>query len=274
MSAVESQAGTAPADSNAARPIFIIGCPRSGTTLLRMIIDSHPNISCGPETHFLVDLANMTTKRWGPITRFGFDRNNWNARLRELFGRFHTDYMRTRGKRRWAEKTPVYTLYLDFVNELFPDAQFVHIIRDGRDVVGSFQERWGFWAAALAAIRVWSRHVRAAREFGRTVPGDRYRELRYERLVRDPEPTLRELFTFLGEDWDPCVLQFDQAPHDVNPRYAQLTTERRKASSEKAAIYSARVGAGRRKRNPVLAGLLRIRAGGLLRELGYVGYLD
>lgn len=259
------------AEGESTRPIFIIGSPRSGTTLLRMIIDSYPSISCGPESHFLIDLANLTANQWERIARFGFDRSNWNARLRELFERFQVDYMRRRGKRRWAEKTPRYTLYLDFVNQLFPDAQFVHVIRDGRDVVLSCQDRWGFWWAARAAARGWPRYVRAARDFGRTVPAHRYMELRYERLVRDPEPTLRDLSAFLGEVWDPCVLQFHEAPHDDTSRYSRFTAARREQGGEQSAIYVSRVGAGRQNLNPILAGILRVRAGRLLRDLGYIG---
>jgi hypothetical protein len=65
----------------AQKPIFIIGSPRSGTTLLRLILDSHPNISCGPETHFLVDLSKIVNVHWEQVEAFGFDKAYWHQKL-------------------------------------------------------------------------------------------------------------------------------------------------------------------------------------------------
>ncbi len=256
----------------AERPIFIIGSARSGTTLLRMMLDSHPRISCGEETKFLADLAPILGDHWRLLSRYGFERDWWLERIRDFYGGFQAAYLAKRGKgRRWAEKTPGYTLHLAFVDELFPDAQYVHIIRDGHDVVASFRERWGYRAGVRAANSVWAHYVRTARTFGATLPADRYHELRYEALVGDPEGTMRALLEFLGEDWDPQVLRFDEIPHDTTDHYAAFTAERREVGGDRAAIYRSRVGVGRRRLDPVLRGLLYRSSRSLLAELGYTG---
>jgi len=253
------------------RPIFIVGCARSGTTLLRMMLDSHPRISCGEETKFLADLAPILGQHWRLLETYGYDRGWWLDRIRDFYGGFQEDYRERRGKVRWAEKTPTYTMHLDFVEALFPDAQYVHVLRDGHDVVASFRERWGYMAGVRAANSVWAHYVRTARTFGTALPPGRYHELRYEALVGDPEPTMRALLDFLGEPWDDQVLRFDEVRHDTTDHYAAFTADRRRAGGDSAAIYRSRVGTGRQRLDPVLRGLLHRSSAGLLTELGYAG---
>jgi hypothetical protein len=253
-------------------PIFIVGCQRSGTTLLRLILDAHPNISCGPETLFLVDFAERLTgeRHWQHLAQFGFPRDYWQEKVAGLFDAVQSDYARRRGKARWADKTARYAVHLDQIDLLFPTCQVVHIIRDGRDVVASHRDRWGY-LSALKAVRKWPWYVRAARRAGaRLAAQGRYHEVRYENLVTDPEPTLRELLGFLGEPWDDTVLEHDRWPHDVQPRYLAFASSRRAASGEQGAIYRSRVGSGRRELDPLLYLLVRLVDGATLRELGYI----
>ena len=255
--------------ADADRPVFIVGCARSGTTLLRMILDSHPRISCGEETKFLTDLEPILGPHWRLLSSYGFDRAWWIDRIRRFYGDFQADYLGRRGKARWAEKTPTYTMHLDFIDEVFPDAQYVHIIRDGRDVVASFRERWGYRAGVRAANSVWAMYVKTAQDFGRRQPPGRYHELRYEALVQETEPTVRSLLEFLGEEWDPAVLRHHELDHDTTDRYATFTASRREEAGDDAAIYRSRIGAGRTALDPVMKALLRRSAGSLLAELGY-----
>jgi len=245
-------------------PIFIVGCQRSGTTLLRLILDSHPAISCGAETRFLPDLARITTKDWARISSYGFDRDYWLGRVAEFFGGFHEDYARSRGKTRWADKTPMYALSIGYLDELFPNCQIVHIIRDGRDVVASHRQHWGY-QSALRAVPKWPHYVRVARRAGAVLPSNRYCEIRYENLVTRSEETLRELLGWLGESWDPSVLDFDRRPHDAIRGTRALTH----SSHNGNPIYSTRVGAHRRELDPALRVLTATYAGPVLRELGY-----
>jgi hypothetical protein len=250
-------------------PIFVIGCGRSGTTLLRMILDSHPRISCGEETKFLIDLESIVTRYWSLLSTYGLDRAYWIEHIRRLYLDFQSVYLERRGKARWADKTPTYTPHLAFIDELFPTAQYVHLVRDGHDVVASHRERWGWRAGARAANSIWVSYVRAARAFGAQLPAGRFHELKYEDLVTSPEATARALFAFLGEPWDPAVLQYQDRSHDTTERHAKFTEARRAESGEHQTIYRSRVGAGKRSLDPALHRLLHLRADALLTELGY-----
>jgi hypothetical protein len=264
----------APGALEPAAPVFVIGSPRSGTTLLRLILDSHPRISCGEETHFLRDLEAVVGRHWELVATYGLPRDWWLDRLRHLYLDFQTEVLTRSGKARWAEKDPTYTLHLAFVEELFPDALYVHLLRDGHDVVASFRDRWGYRSAARAARSEWARYVEAARGLGRRIDGSRFLELRYEQLVAEPEAEARRLFDFLGEEWRPEVLDFDPAGHSATGRYRWFTDLRRKEAGDQATIYRSRVGAGAASLDPFLRAVLRRRNGGLLRELGYLGRAD
>jgi len=254
---------------DAAPPIFVIGSPRSGTTLLRLILDSHPRISCGEETHFLRDLEAIVGRNWDLVATYGLERRWWLDRIRKLYADFQAEVLTRSGKARWAEKDPTYTLHLAFIEELFPDAVYVHLLRDGHDVVASFRDRWGYKSAARAARTEWARYVNAARALGARLPEGRFLSLRYEDLVVDPAKEGQRLFAFLGEDWDPAVLDFDPAKHSATDRYQWFTAQRREAGGDDSIIYQSRVGAGGKSLDPFLRTLLRRRNGDLLRELGY-----
>jgi hypothetical protein len=237
-------------------PIFIVGCQRSGTTLLRLILDSHSRIACGPETRFLRDFERITGADWHRISRFGFPRGYWLAKAADYFGSFQAEYAASRGKVRWADKSPLYALILDYVWEVFPDAQVIHLIRDVKDVTASHRTAFSY-KAALGAPRKWQRYITAVRSAAATVPADRYHEVRYESLVADREQTVRGIVAFLGEPWDPAVLDYERAEHDVNPRYWQRTAGRRQGSRK------------RRRLDPVLWTVTRVVGRSLRRRLGY-----
>src|SRR5579875_1073734 len=246
-------------------PIFIVGCPRSGTTLLRRMIDSHPNISCGPETGFLADLERAERLNWERIVRFGVSRRQWHQQAADYFEWLHLQYMHAQGKRRWADKTPSYALFLDYIDQLFPTAQVVHIIRDGRDVVASHRDRWGI-RSANRAVRAWPLHVGKARAWGQGQPGSRYYELRYEALVAEPEAVLRPLVAWLGEPWDDRVMAFGEFEHARGPNLSGPTP----GAANRSDVYRSSVGAGSRRRRDLPQRLaLEVTAGGLLRDLGY-----
>ncbi|MEJ3745114.1 sulfotransferase [Actinomycetes bacterium KLBMP 9797] len=259
-----ADAPVSPADA----PIFLVGCERSGTTMLRLVLDSHSRVSCGPETRFLPDLERVVGRDWERLARFGFERDDWLRRIADFFGGIHADYARKRGKARWADKTPRYAMALPFIAEVFPDAQIVHVIRDGRDVVVSHRKRFGYWSAVKCVVK-WPRVIRAARAAAQSLPAERYHELRYEEAVREPEKTLRALFEFLGEPWEPGVLEYTTKQHDVADKYTVEADRRRAAARTDAPIYGSRVGTYRRELDPLLRLLMWAFSRRMLRDLGY-----
>jgi hypothetical protein len=207
-------------------PVFVLGVHRSGTTLLRLILDSHPNIACPPESFFLAPLAGVAAddKAMEGLTAMGFDREQVMRRLRETASYFFETYAASKGKRRWADKTPSYLDCLGFLEALFgPKSQYVLIFRHGLDVACSIAQmeirevtphvRACGGDRFAGAAHYWAAQCEKLLEFQRRLP-QRCFELRYEELTTDPEPHLRRMFGFLREPWHPEVLRFHEEPHD------------------------------------------------------------
>ncbi|MGL4745787.1 MAG: sulfotransferase family protein [Dermatophilaceae bacterium] len=250
------------------RPIFIVGCQRSGTTMLRLMLDSHPRISCGPETRFLEGFEPIFADDWKRLSQYGFSEDEWVRRIREFFEGVQTDYARSRGKQRWADKTPRYAMNLPLVLRIFPDAQIVHVIRDPRDVAVSHRKRFGYWSCLKSTVK-WPRYVGAARGAARELPADSYREVRYEHLVADPAATLHDLLDWVGEPWDPAVLEFDKGGHDVPARYHAQLAARQASAGTDGAVYASRVGSYRRELDPLVRVMVWANSRRLRRDLGY-----
>lgn len=193
------------------KPIFIVGSPRSGTTLMRSIVDAHPKIMCPPCETFLFRTLDQTFNGYiwkDHYRQLPFGRQELVRWLRffvlELFGNLGISC----GKIRWAEKTPSHALSVEFINEVFPDAQFVHVIRNGQDVIRSLEQK--SWASkeAEANTKSWLWHVNTCRTSSRKLEPGRYIEIRYEDLLDEPETVLKGLCSFLGEPFDARMLEF------------------------------------------------------------------
>jgi hypothetical protein len=125
-------------------------------------------------------------------------------------------YAAAQGKERWGDKTPMYMQHLRLLERLFPDAQFVHLVRDGRDVARSFlampegivTRTWAHPTSVGEFACEWRDQVGGARSLGRRVGPGRYHELRYERLVADPTAELRAICEFAGLPFEPGMLAY------------------------------------------------------------------
>ncbi|NDC63817.1 MAG: sulfotransferase [Planctomycetia bacterium] len=190
-------------------PIVIIGAPRSGTTFLNELVNAHPDVHVTHEMrlfawahHCLVvapaDNRLLVTHRDAFVGHAG---TRFAALIRDFYA------ARWPGRRHWGDKNPHYADpsnqgCLETIRHLFPGTKFVHIIRDGRDVVASLIRRRHDdgrpWADVATACRVWREHTTIGRAFGRGLPAGAYHEIRYEDLVRDECCWGRELFAFLG----------------------------------------------------------------------------
>lgn len=212
------------------RPIFILGCPRSGMTLLRLMLRTHPRIAIAPETRFLLsayedrgaygDLREIANRRaladWivaGAGTRFdelGLDPRAVASEivagpptLGSAAGIVLRAYARRLGRPRWGDMRPAYVQHIDELSRLFPDAQFIHVIRDGRDCVAALKRSPWWRMGTYHAIATWTQAIDAGRTAARRLPLDSYYETQYEHLMSDPEGTLRGLCEFLEEEYAP-----------------------------------------------------------------------
>jgi hypothetical protein len=212
---------------SAAGPIFVVGSMRSGSTMLRLILDSHPRIAVGAETGFMGALTGAKAiPNWKHGTdwyeRIGWTEAEFDIRLREFYGGMFERYAASHGKSRWGEKTPFHTEHISSMAQVFPDAVFVGIVRHPGAVAASlrknfhytFREAVSYWSATNHAM------VRAATQLG-----TRFAALRYEELVQEGEPVMRELLRFLDEPWTPAVLEHHRVQRSKGaPRVADGST--------------------------------------------------
>ncbi len=214
-------------------PIFIVGAPRSGTTLLAALLAGHSGIACGPETQFFNKLERADLEAAARDQR-------WPARAAELISlltlagqrvidlfeiddaELQADLAARRpavasmlealtgtvadraGKRRWAEKTPNHILHLDSIRSAWPSAQVVRIVRDPRDSAASMRRLPWASDSVIANAQLWSEWHEASRSFFETDPLSF--TLRFEDLVLEPEERLTRLCDFLGERFEPSML--------------------------------------------------------------------
>jgi len=219
-------------NSSNSRPIFVVSAPRSGSTLLRLILDAHPGIAVPPpgwlyelvrpfmysygdpmtdESFFELCediLCTPTIVRWG----LGVDVDTLEAEseTRDFKGPFavlHRAYAEKTGKPRWGEKSPRNSYWMDEIVEDFPDAQFIHIVRDGRDMAIDIADSPQMRPYSLyTGAHVWARYLTAIRDSAGRLASTQYHEVKYEALCADPEGELKKMCDFLGEDYDPVML--------------------------------------------------------------------
>ena len=261
---------------------FFVGCGRSGTTLVRALVDAHPDMAIPPESHFVVAEAPRRGAAFDPAgfvatlaasDRFGLwglDRDavaaavaaapgGYPAAVRAVFGLWAD----RAGKPRYGDKTPGYVVHVPVIAGLFPEAVIVHVIRDGRDVAASFVEL-GWAASAEEAARHWALRVRRGRRAGRELGAGRYHELRYEDLVADPEAALRAVCAAID-------LTFVEAMLDHRPGAAEVlrTTSHPDYHRHLAEPVRAGVRDWRHDLTPSQQARVDLVAGPLLAELGY-----
>ncbi len=214
-------------------PFFIVGSARSGTTLLRLMLNAHPEVAIPPESRFITELwtghdevevdpllseleANKRFQTWElPIATVKRELDGRSsARYVEVMEAAYTAFSRAHGKRRWGDKTPRYVRHISLLASLWPDARFIHLIRDGRNVALSYADvPFGPKNVARAA-QLWSGRVQAGLRDGRPL-GKRYLEINYEDLVEDPKGEIGDLCEFLDLDFDNAMLNYTEGLGEV-----------------------------------------------------------
>jgi hypothetical protein len=215
-------------------PLILLGVSRSGTTLLRVILDRSPGIAIPDESffvpllarrhrgqvdpeRFLDDLARLPVlAEWGLSPADVAPRLRPGLRVGEAIAAIFEAYAEKEGKPRWGDKTPMYMRHLSLLERLFPEAQYVHLVRDGRDAAvsflrmpeGTFTRTWAHPESAGEFAALWRIEVEGARELGRRVGSERYHDARYERLVAEPEETVRDICAFAQIPFEPGMLAY------------------------------------------------------------------
>jgi hypothetical protein len=201
---------------NRTSPIFIGGQRRSGTTLMRSMLNRHPHIASVPESHFFQEerfellFRDLLEQRSELFERLRIGAPEMDRAVAAFIDTLFSPHQMRMGARRWAEKSPENILRIGYLFRLFPDAQFIHMIRDPRDTLCSMKQqaktykpRWVKFSADVTAPE-WVHCIKAGLPW-RARP-DRYLEVHYEQVAREPEATLQRVLAFLGEPWSDAVL--------------------------------------------------------------------
>lgn len=222
-------------------PVFIVGCDRSGTTLLRLMLMGDPSLWIPTETNFIPHLAERSD-RYGDFTS-ALQREAFVDDLASAYATYASVAMEAldldpqeirsaleaaaptryegavdaiyrlaairRGRHRWGDKSPTYVLHLPRLARLFPSARFVHLLRDARDVaVSTIMAGWFEPDQWEEAAEYWLRRVSTGLRDGRALGMARYMEIRYEALVQEPSATLRRLCDWCDLSYSSAMLAF------------------------------------------------------------------
>jgi hypothetical protein len=212
--------------------VFFFGTNGSGTTLHRAIFDSHPNLAIPGESRFVARLAPRFSEKGYDPSRFIVDLgkddrfDNWGLDKSEIESalddasidsypeavrRLYALYAAKRGKDRYGDKTQSNIHHLPLLAELFPEARFVHAVRDGRDVALAHTDGTKIEQVAVS----WKRRVNEGRQAGRALGPDRYIESRFEELVDDTEGAVRRTCDFIELPYDPVMLTYYERAGDI-----------------------------------------------------------
>jgi len=225
-----------------APPVFIIGSPRSGTTLLAAMMNAHARLSCGNETHFFDRLthatcAYITDPRYWPIRACNYirklhhigmsmfsiyqiDFNDYRTALTNerpsmsaILNCFMKIYLSRTGKFRWVEKTPSHLKQFTIIRECFPDSPVICIFRDPRDVALSLMNvTWGV-SSFLDGLLVWHSFYE---HYMKYITKDTHvLKVKFEDLVRNPLEINKQICGFINEEFDYGMLDTSRAAVDV-----------------------------------------------------------
>ncbi len=213
---------------------LVVGCPRSGTTLVRSFLDSHPAMAIPGESDVTVRLLRGASGPGGripvatarDILRSSVRTAAWGVDLADVLAEvvggsspeprsveaatlvraIYAAYARHAGRPRSGDKSPFHANHLPLLTTALPESVVVHVLRDPRSVTAAVRAvRWAN-GDAHAAGRMWRRHVANARASGAVLGADRYLEVRYEEVIDDPVPTLRRLCVLLDLDFDDAMV--------------------------------------------------------------------
>lgn len=234
------------AGSLSCRPLLVLSSGRSGTTLLRSMLVAGQQLAMPPESQIIrtavrrylalqhigwEDISQLIIGLFESSTNFDL----WDVDLQPVYATVSDIPSQERSLARiidevyrhyaaekfphahvWGDKSPINTLHLPFIYAAFPQARYLHVVRDGRDAIASMVERG---RAVEAATRRWEISIRQARALEPRLNEDQYLEVRYEDLVSRPEDTLKRICSFAGIRFSPSMLDFWRLPTTVEHKH-------------------------------------------------------
>jgi hypothetical protein len=210
-------------------PLLVFGAPRSGTTYLENLLNSHPEVFLTHETRVFTWLHHsLQLTQKDPILLT--EREAFVTHLRRAYPDLIRDFYEELGPgvTVWGDKNPHYAnphqRCLETVVDLFPGSLFIHLVRDGRDVTSSMVRKFS-WATLEHAHETWAGMVDRGWEFGNAMAPDRFLSLRYEDLIADDAAAAADLFAFIGLDMDPAVAEFCAAQQTARTSYKEPTRD-------------------------------------------------
>lgn len=285
---------TSPPERLSCQPFFILTAGRSGSTLLRAILDTHPDVCIPPESHRLGQIVqnfqqNYRFLPWSylpalvmaefqkergfafwkldlaPFFKMAADLPSKDHNLAKLIDTFYNYYIRVHKPAavRWGDKTVRNARFLPQINALFPNARYIHIIRDGRDVAVSLNEQ-GHYPNPSAAAQHWLHMVSNILDFSGQLDKNRYLEVFYEELVENPAQTIQKVCKFLGLEYSPEMLNFWQRVDELGDAGRDLHR------NLKNPLNTSAIGKWKQHLNPEQKSLVEERLATMLAQFGYI----
>jgi len=213
-------------------PVFIGGAGRSGTTLLRVMLNAHRNLCSGPEFKIIPDIIpiyNLLKSEGysGIMKSYHNEHSDINDIFANFLSGFFDNFQENNGNKRLVEKTPHNVYVMKELGEIFPNAKFIHIVRDGRDVASSLVKMNWFGANNEPvwyvknienASKYWIQSVlKGINDANDPILKGRVKLVRYEDLITDPKKVLESVLEFIGEPWDDAVLEYNKVERGFEP---------------------------------------------------------
>ena len=220
-----------------ASPFFIVGAQRSGTTLLRLILNSHSQIAIPEEARFLIPFLkkkllkrplsgqelsnaidylrlNSQYKQWNYDSKPVLEKLSKRSEIttRELIQSLYASFSTHENKQIWADKS-LFFRHIDLLAELFTESKFIHLTRDGRDVFHSWRKMDKSKDNVASTALDWNYKVYRIEKSFAKLPDSRKLTVRYEDLLDDPVNTVKKICSFIGVEFEENMMEYHKTSH-------------------------------------------------------------
>lgn len=281
------------ANSLSCDPLFIISAGRSGTTLLRSMLVASGSIAIPPETQIIHNLAikfnAMQGQGWEGLTKTliaEFESHHyfklWSSNLSPVYqtvlhlpknerslARLIDEVYKTYADQQfpnalmWGDQSPIHTFYLPYIERIFPDAKYLHLLRDGRDVVASYTQSHG-QSYFYEALFKWKESINRVKKLQDKLDYRQFIEIRYESLVNDPELTLQAISQFIGLEYNVKMLDYWKLDSTIE---SKLFNHHRNLEKP---VFSTSIGSWKKRLSKEQKEFLTTNLTNILQKLGYL----